>query len=544
MADSLSLLRQFTIDEKNIEEREDQIIFNEFSWNKDSLTNFISYSAEKKEKEYYSLGCLLYFLKNEHLSHPKYVQQAAGDKISVVRRPDRRTLLDYLHGKETQHPKNIDKTARLEMPTHVKRTAEDKIDHIGSAAKKAKLDGKASQQQIEQRLAEKLKAPQNAQLSINSSNFKDLSDKLDKEKLAAIRAKIIAQRRTRIKGAEDEDGKATSLGGFLDSSERIGSSVFRNEKQWRTRTTILQSTGKTFSKSISAILSSVKAREEGRGGMPGKPPQQTPRPGAPTPIIPPTQPQPRSLPNYNRYDQEQFHQKSTAHGFNIETTGTFSGMTLRNVTEGVNQGSGQPRSKQSQPQPNAKNSNGALAKSIPPSIASNNTPNSGGKRTSRTPIIVISAAPKSLITMYNAKEILQDLRFMSNEEMKKMGKRESELLVTRRKEGGLTVPYRIIDNISKLGPGDWDRVVAVFVMGQAWQFKGWPYDGNPTVIFSKVCGFHIKWDEMVLEKNISNWAVNIIQLSRTKRHLDRARLMVFWEILDKYMVNNKPHLRF
>ena len=30
------------------------------------------------------------------------------------------------------------------MPTHVKRTAEDKIDHIGSAAKKAKLDGKVS----------------------------------------------------------------------------------------------------------------------------------------------------------------------------------------------------------------------------------------------------------------------------------------------------------------------------------------------------------------------------------------------------------------
>ena len=82
---------------------------------------------------------------------------------------------------------------------------------------------------------------------------------LDKEKLAAIRAKIIAQRRTRIKGAEDEDGKATSLGGFLES-RGDGSSVFRNEKQWRTRTTILQSTGKTFSKSISAILSSVKAR--------------------------------------------------------------------------------------------------------------------------------------------------------------------------------------------------------------------------------------------------------------------------------------------
>jgi len=542
MADSLSLLRQFTIEGKNIEEREDQIIFNEFSWNKDSLTNFISYSAERKEKEYYSLGCLLYFLKNENLSHPKYVQQAAGDKVSVVRRPDRRTLLEYLHGKDTQYPKSIDKTARLEMPTHVKRTAEDKIDHIGPAAKKAKIDTKASQQQIEQRLAEKLKAPQNAQLSINSSNFKDLSDKLDKEKLAAIRAKIIAQRRTRIK-PEDEDAKATSLGGFLESRGE-GGSVFRNEKQWRTRTTILQSTGKNFSKSIMAILSSVKAREEGKV-VGGKPPQQTPRPGAPTPMPPPSQPQPRTLPNYNRYDQEQFHAKN-AHGFNIETTGTFSGMTLRSVTEGPtgNQGPGQQRpGKQPPPQPNSKNSNGVV-KSIPPSISSPNTPNSGGKRASRTPIIVISAAPKSLITMFNAKEILQDLTFKSSEEMRRGGKRENELLITRRKEGGLTVPYRVIDNPSKLSAGDWDRVVAVFVMGQVWQFKGWPWDGNPTVIFSKICGFHLKWDEMVLEKNVANWAVNTIQLSRTKRHLDRARLMVFWEILDRYMNNNKPHLRF
>ena len=79
---------------------------------------------------------------------------------------------------------------------------------------------------------------------------------------------------------------------------------------------------------------------------------------------------------------------------------------------------------------------------------------------------------------------------------------------------------------------------------QAWQFKGWPWDGNPTVIFSKICGFHLKWDEATLEKNIANWAVHTIPLSRNKRHLDRAKLMVFWEVLDKYMQNNKPHLRF
>ena len=64
-------------------------------------------------------------------------------------------------------------------------------------------------------------------------------------------------------------------------------------------------------------------------------------------------------------------------------------------------------------------------------------------------------------------------------------KRDNELLIQRRKEGGLTVPYRVVDNPAKLSQAEWDRVVGVFVMGQAWQFKGWPWDGNPTVIFSK-----------------------------------------------------------
>ena len=52
---------------------------------------------------------------------------------------------------------------------------------------------------------------------------------------------------------------------------------------------------------------------------------------------------------------------------------------------------------------------------------------------------------------------------------------------------------------------------------QAWQFKGWPWEGNPTVIFSKVAAYHIKWDDSVLERNIGSWAVSVIQLSREAR---------------------------
>jgi hypothetical protein len=43
MADSLSLLRQYTIEGKPIEEREGHIIFGEFSWPSTALTNFIKY---------------------------------------------------------------------------------------------------------------------------------------------------------------------------------------------------------------------------------------------------------------------------------------------------------------------------------------------------------------------------------------------------------------------------------------------------------------------------------------------------------------------
>lgn len=47
----------------------------------------------------------------------------------------------------------------------------------------------------------------------------------------------------------------------------------------------------------------------------------------------------------------------------------------------------------------------------------------------------------------------------------------------------ISVIIRVIDSPQKLAPADWDRVVAVFVMGPAWQFKGWPWNGNPVEIF-------------------------------------------------------------
>lgn len=59
-----------------------------------------------------------------------------------------------------------------------------------------------------------------------------------------------------------------------------------------------------------------------------------------------------------------------------------------------------------------------------------------------------------------------------------------------------------------------------------------------------VCAFHLRYDEMKLDANVARWAVNVLNLSRTKRHLDRAVLMTFWEKLDAHIMKNKPELRF
>lgn len=70
------------------------------------------------------------------------------------------------------------------------------------------------------------------------------------------------------------------------------------------------------------------------------------------------------------------------------------------------------------------------------------------------------------------------------EQKKANGARRDNEVLLQRQKSGTTVPYRVIDNPAKLTQGDWDRVVAVFVMGPAWQFKGWPWE-NPVEIFSK-----------------------------------------------------------
>jgi parafibromin len=358
-----------------------------------------------------------------------------------------------------------------------------------------------------------------------------LSQAMPIAKIAAIRAKIIARKRTTIKG--DDPLEAGEQRSFVDAEVDLTRDIVSRERQWRTRTTILQSGGRLFAKNVFGILQSIKVREEGGNR------QQAADVAAPAAIPNSAQqtvpPKPQPSVAYSRYDQERFRGKEETEGFKIDTMGTYHGMTLKSVTEGVSA---------KKPQAPAVQPPAAPAQLVSRPIAQARPPPTQ-KKGSKTAIIIIPAATTALITMYNAKDLLQDLRYVSVEEKRLQGaKRDNEVLLQRMKPGSLTVPYRVIDNPLKLAPEDWDRVVAVFVQGPAWQFKGWPWNGNPVDIFSRIKAYHLKWAELPLDANVKKWSVHVLNLDRNKRHLDRATLNQFWEILDRHMAKNKPHLRF
>uniref|UniRef100_A0A7N8XHW1 Parafibromin n=1 Tax=Mastacembelus armatus TaxID=205130 RepID=A0A7N8XHW1_9TELE len=416
MADVLSVLRQYNIQKKEIVAKGDEVIFGEFSWPKNVKTNYIIWGTGKEgqPKEYYTLDSILFLLNNVHLPHPSYVRRAATENIPVVRRPDRKGLLSYLNG-ESSTSTSIDRSAPIEIG--LQRPTQERV----------RID--------KERLAARLEGHKEG--IVQTDQIRSLSEAMSVEKIAAIKAKIMAKKRSTISQLDDDITLKKS--NFVVAEGDVTRDIVSRERVWRTRTTILQSTGKEGASARKAQTPAL---------------QPVPRPG------------------------------------------------------------------------------------------------------SRTPIIIIPAATTSLITMLNAKDLLQDLKFVTSEEKKKQGiPRDNEVLLQRRRDqiqpGGttqsVTAPYRVIDQPLKLAPQDWDRVVAVFVQGPAWQFKGWPWllpDGSPVDIFAKIRAFHLKYDEAKTDPNVQKWDVTVLELSRHRRHLDRPVFLRFWETLDRYMVKHKSHLRF
>ncbi|GMH18832.1 hypothetical protein Nepgr_020673 [Nepenthes gracilis] len=152
----------------------------------------------------------------------------------------------------------------------------------------------------------------------------------------------------------------------------------------------------------------------------------------------------------------------------------------------------------------------------------------GSKIGEGVPIILVPSASATLITIYNVKEFLEDGVFIPTDvKMKQMKGPKPECVTVQKKfsrdRDRVVTAYEVRDKPSALKAEDWDRVVAVFVLGKEWQFKDWPFKDH-VEIFNKIIGFYMRFEDDSVEsaKNVKQWNVKIISISKNKRHQDRA----------------------
>jgi len=496
MTDALSLIRDYTINKKEIEVRDGLVYLGDFCWDIKSKTNYMVWGSGRdgQPKEYYTIETILFFLENAELQHPMYIRAAiekfGATEKSSVSRPDRRDLLNYLQGNASSV--SIDRNAPTDLGrprprNDMARPSENLADDLE----------KGSKQEQSERLRSLLeKGPP---LVISQEHLAAVSDKLTSEKLAAIKTKIRTRKRGQIADTDIITGDITR--GDIQSNNF--------ERVWKTRVSILQSTGQDF-KSVLTWLEMIKKKEAGISTKPD-------------PMIPVGRKEPRKFEQgYSRYEQEGLKGKTTG-GFQINTLGSNTDHSLNALVSGVKR----------------------ARKDDPVTVTQPVTSPQSKKGRGRTPIIIVPASNQSIITLFNIQHLLENSRYISNDQARKMNpKIESEVLV-RYKSQGRTVSFKAINNIARLTPDDWERVVAVFVHGPAWQFKNWPIMERNDVnsIFKKVCAFHLKWNNKAVEGNVKNWNCKVVDLDLHKRHLDVQKFKQLWAHLEFYCKKERPNLR-
>uniref|UniRef100_A0A915NKF7 Parafibromin n=1 Tax=Meloidogyne floridensis TaxID=298350 RepID=A0A915NKF7_9BILA len=539
MADPLSLLQEYAMNKRELGEVKHNgklyYVFGDIAYPHDAKTNLGVYN---KQDEYYSIESILLFWNMRDLQHTAYVRDVSGRGIASITRVQRRDLLDFLNGGALPKEANMLAPVPPHIPTshlHADESQQHAQKQYEPERKRPRIDQHHDKkgQRIDKILEKSIEKG-------NSEQVRGLSNELSAERVAQLRSRVKSNLKNK---ALDEESfiSVSQETATTATSDSIGRFIAEKERTRKDRTTCLESQSRDFS-SIISVLKDLQMRENqakslahhsagvySSGASTGTAMQNTKM-----------QRQAVSA-GYSRYDQEIF-QRETVADFEIETDLSFHGQgALVNnqqqrlvptadavsslpsnsaTTNGIHKSTDQHPSR-----PN----------SVAPSISGSR---SQPKRVSRTPIIVIPATGTALITMYNARDILQDLRFVSSEEKKRTYSRRDNELLLQIQKNNVTVPYRVIDNPTRLKDDEWERIVAVFVQGPAWQFKGWKWNGNPVEIFSNVAAFHLKFEEQKMDPNVAKWSVNVLQLSRTKRHLDRAILQRFWEILDRHIAKS------
>ena len=161
-----------------------------------------------------------------------------------------------------------------------------------------------------------------------------------------------------------------------------------------------------------------------------------------------------------------------------------------------------------------------------------------GLGTSKLIIVVPSTFNEGNLCKKNAKEFLYNgnyVNILDANEREVFTEDDNEENNFQYKILGKDLIFEICSNVRKFNRNDWKRVVAVFVQGDDFEFKDWPKGENVSTILQKVKGYYLKYEDNPLNNNIKKWNVEILEISRLKRHFDSSLQNKFWNSLSEFL---------
>lgn len=128
------------------------------------------------------------------------------------------------------------------------------------------------------------------------------------------------------------------------------------------------------------------------------------------------------------------------------------------------------------------------------------------------PIILLSPSASSLLRLSNIKSFLVDGLYAppSSATSATNMLQISRLLPTI--DPHRPTRFILVESPENFKPDYWNRVVAVFTTGQAWQFKGYKWS-QPQDLFNKVLGVYVGWRNEVVPDAVRGWGRGVLPVA-------------------------------
>lgn len=166
----------------------------------------------------------------------------------------------------------------------------------------------------------------------------------------------------------------------------------------------------------------------------------------------------------------------------------------------------------------------------------NKSTSSNRATTKKQPIIIVSPATTALLSLTNIKQFLEEGKFVEPS----LQRVENNVVTINRPSNRFVAPAHsimVVDNVDLFTkPEYWDRVIAIFTTGQAWQFTKYKYS-KPEILFQKYPGFYMTYLGDIVPKQIYDWNVNVVSVDRgEKRFRDKMTVKDLWAQIDKILL--------